>query len=357
MAEQLAPVKINAAFIVKDEWPLLALSVSHALFHYAEKVIIIDTGSHDGTFQGIKTLQEIWPNRIHLFGMETVIFDQVPISNLLLEISASVGADWSILLDADEFLAVTNREIFIENLLHHNEQFSVFAINVLNYIVDESHEDTDLEAFQRIKFLISGENAYSTNNSEYAQQVQRGEKPVQYRKTADKLICKNTDDLFVSLGAHQIVFGDGKDWVQHDSRVASGAILGVKIFHLPHTSAARLQRRLDRKFFDNQKTFSRLNLDEFNELDFLALRKSSTLNSSNMEKWIDSGVVINNDDFSKEILPIVEILRDHWNELAGATYSQEITNLFSAGIELQIVISILRKYHSKAENLWNRTIT
>ena len=60
MTRMNSKVRINAVYVVKYEWPLLAVTISHALTHYADKVLVIDTGSQDGTFQGIKVLQSLW---------------------------------------------------------------------------------------------------------------------------------------------------------------------------------------------------------------------------------------------------------------------------------------------------------
>lgn len=346
------PPTIAALFVVKNEWPLFAMTLSHALTRYANKVIIIDTGSSDGIFSGVKMLQEIWPDRIQMFRCDQEVFDQAPLANLLLEMAKLDGLDWSVLLDADEILSIPSPDALSKFLKELDTHYSALSIPVDNFIVDQTHDDQNLEDFLKISYRIEGENVFGNPDENYAVEVKNGLKPVQNRRTANKILCKNSGDIFVSLGNHQVVFGDGIFWEKHDSRVASSSKVGLKILHLPHTSKTRLKNRLDRTFFDKAKTFSRLNIDTFGGFDFQAFHRSSTLNADNKKNWLQKGVIIEDLAIAKEFEAVANELRSKWDLISNTVFSEDDRDSFTQEIDLKVVSSALRKYHSKSEKLW-----
>jgi len=352
MAEQLAPVKINAAFIVKDEWPLLALSVSHALFHYAEKVIIIDTGSHDGTFQGIKILQSIWGDRIELYRCNQEIYDQTPLTNLLLELSKNSQCEWTMVLDADEFFIHDNYVDFLSKLSQTEENWLAYAIDVINFIVNEGHNELELKAYGEISYRVVGQSKVTCTDTEYIEKVLSGVYPLQLRITPQKILARNSNHIFLSQGNHQVVFGDGVWWEKFDSKVASAANLGGKIYHLPYTSERRIRNRKERSFFDQQKTTARLNWPELQKQSTSDLLLKAVVGDQNRDEWLESNLIIEDDSFNRALRPVIEKIREIWPDLIDAVYSTSTQETFPDALDLRIVSKLIRKYHDRAEKLW-----
>jgi hypothetical protein len=79
-------MKIHGVVIARNEWPLLGLSISHALFYHVDKVFVIDHSSTDDTKNGLAELQKVWPDKIEVFRYEDNLFDQEALTNILLEI-------------------------------------------------------------------------------------------------------------------------------------------------------------------------------------------------------------------------------------------------------------------------------
>jgi hypothetical protein len=94
---------------VRDEWPLVALSASHALLVHVDELYILDHCSSDGTSYGLQKLQELWPGRLHVLTSEVDDFWQEACTSVLIEVSQASASDWLYLLDADEFLHVDDR--------------------------------------------------------------------------------------------------------------------------------------------------------------------------------------------------------------------------------------------------------
>lgn len=353
MNQMNSEVKVNAVYVVKNEWPLLAVSISHALNHYAHKVIIIDTGSEDGIFAGMKVLQTFWKNRIELYRIDQDIFDQAPLTNLLVQASKEDHAEWTMILDADEFFVHENYVEFLERLSQTDRKWSSYAIKVINFIVNEEHEDSNLAAFGKIGHAVVGRNSMSIDNNEYVLQVLSGEIPLQLRITPDKILVRNSSDVFISQGGHQLVFGDGKWWEKHDSSVSSGSFLGGMICHLPHTSERRFISRRKRNFFDQDETTNRLNFGILKSQDITSLRSTAVLSEKNKERWLQSGVIMPNESFAQSIAPVISRLERLWPQLTLAKFSKEAQSSFSDSLDLKIVSKLIRKYHSRAESLWN----
>ena len=353
MNQTNSEVKVNAVYVVKNEWPLLAVSISHALTNYADKVIIIDTGSEDGIFEGIKVLQTFWRNRIELYRCDQEIFDQTPLTNLLVEASKEDQADWTMILDADEFFVHENYGEFLEKLSQTDPKWSSYAIKVINFIVNEEHEDSNLDAFGKIGHSVVGQNSISINDNNYPLRVLSGEIPLQFRTTPDKILVRNSSDVFISQGSHQLVFGDGIWWEKHDSSVSAGIFLGGMICHLPHTSERRLVSRRKRNFFDQQETIHRLNFGNFKSEDTASLRSTAVLSEKNKERWLQSGVIAVDESFAQSIAPVISKLEKIWSQLALAKFSKDAQSSFPDSLDLKIVSQIIRKYHTRAETLWD----
>ena len=345
-------MKVNAVYVVKNEWPLLAVSISHALTHYAEKVLIIDTGSRDGIFEGIQAMQKLWVGRIELFRCNQEIFDQTPLTNMLIEMSSEDQADWTMVLDADEFFVHDNYSEFLAKLSNTEEKWSSYSIPVENYIVEESHSDLILESFNDIQHRVVGESIYASTAQLYAARVSSGEIPLQYRNTPHKLLIRNSSNRFISQGNHQVVFGDGIWWKKYDSSISSGNFLGGKICHLPYTSENRLLARKGRDFFDQQETTFRLSVDEFKKASPSFLRNKAVLTPENREKWLQSGVVVPNNLLSSSLKPMLQKLESIWSALTLSTYNAEVENTFPDALNMTIVSKLIRKYHTRAEQFW-----
>ena len=346
-------IKVAAAFVVKNEWPLLALSVSHALVHYADKVIIIDTGSQDGTFEGIRVLQSFWNNRVKFIRCNQHVFDQTPLTNLLIQISKDEGNDWTFLLDADEFFVHDDYSQLRKKLGDTDFKWSSYAIRVVNFIVDENHDDFALESFARIDYRVTGVSRLLLSDDEYEKDVISGKIPLQFITTPDKIFLRNSSDIFVSQGSHQVVFGDGEWWVKHDSSVASGDSLGGMICHLPITTEKRLVVRKKRRFFDGAKTHSRLNQGQLSTLSPPTLRSRAVLTPNNQHDWLQTGVIVTNVALSQSLEPVIHRIEKIWGQLSLAKFSSEAENFFPDSFDSKTVSNLIRKYHDRTELLWD----
>lgn len=345
--------RINAAFVVKDEWPLIALSVTHALMNYAEKVFIIDTGSTDGIFSGIKLLQEMFPERITMLRCAMPIFDQAPLSNILLSLSEETGADWTFVLDADEFFSAPFPETLQQSFSALPGQFLAMAVPVTNFAPFEDFNEIEICSFLNIRARVNTINASQITDEEFTKGVSEGRFLLQQKMTPFKVMIRNNKESFISQGNHQLFFGDGKYWEKWDSRVGSGMIHGWTILHIPYTSHSRIERRLERQFKDKMKTTYRLSFFEgeasltSNELHSRALaRKDQRVSEDGYIKFeID-------DLFTNSLDSTVRFLQDHWDHFSSLCYSESDEKLYEHNLSIEITSKLIRKFYDKCFALW-----
>ena len=195
-------MKIHGVVVARNEWPLLGLSISHALFYHVDKVFVIDHSSTDDTKNGLAELQKVWPDQIEVFRYEDNLFDQEALTNILLHISNQEKPDWNLIFDADEFLvSPTNKDI--EDLLSNlGEKWNAIAMQLENYIVPLGFVDTRLDDYHLIDHYVTSVN-HVGDRDEFHEQVKRNEKLLR------GLTNLSSDNLATQspVGAHRIGVG------------------------------------------------------------------------------------------------------------------------------------------------------
>lgn len=347
-------LRINAVFVVKDEWPLLALSLTHALINFAHKVIIIDTGSKDGTFSGVRTLQELFPNRIELFRCQQTLFDQAPLSNIGLFLSEIDGADWTIILDADEFLYTPDASQFMKLLASTPDPYIGFALPVVNYAPFKGFDGLELSNFANIKARVKTQSAFHLPDLEFIRLVSQGSMLLQQRSTPNKVLLKNSKESFVSQGNHQLVFGDGIHWVRWDSRVASSTEFNWQILHLPYTDYSRFKQRLSRSFHDGETTTYRLSAFKGKiDVPIEKLFEKALVSAGNESLLEENPNYVLDDTLSLTLASTISTLENLWPTLKTSEYSESVANSYKSELNFEIVSKLVRKFFDKSYSQWN----
>jgi hypothetical protein len=99
-------VKIVGIVQCKNEWGLLAVSISHALMSYASEVYVLDHASDDQSASGLSCLKDLWGDRLHVLHVGNIPFDQAAMINTAIHLMDSSQPTWVHVFDADEFLLV-----------------------------------------------------------------------------------------------------------------------------------------------------------------------------------------------------------------------------------------------------------
>jgi len=167
-------MKIHGIVIARNEWPLLGLSISHALFYHVDKVFVVDHASTDDTRNGLAELQKIWPDRIEVFRYENPVFDQETLNNTFLHISNQENPDWNFIFDADEFLVSPTNKNLKDLLSGIGEKWNAIAIQLENYIVPLGFADTKIDDYKLIDHYVESTN-HIVDRDEFYARVKRNE--------------------------------------------------------------------------------------------------------------------------------------------------------------------------------------
>lgn len=338
-------MKIHGVVIARNEWPLLGLSISHALFYHVDKVFVIDHSSTDDTKNGLAELQKVWPDRIEVFRYEDALFDQEALTNILLHISNQENPDWNIIFDADEFLVSPTKKNIKDHLATLGEKWNAIAVQLENYIVPSGFVDTRLEDYLLIDHYVTSVN-HVGDRDEFHEQVKRNEKLLHEFRVPSKVLLKNNLGDFVDAGQHQLKYGDGKFWELWDTTVAAINKEDWLICHLPYTSLERFKARKDihqriNNNFANKVFAKTITPDEDIKLmwDRLQMRPTDT-----------NPVLVPDFSFSKSFAPLIEKLAPHWEKISCPKHQNVVYRISSEAIEFAVTVA--NKYISKCDQLW-----
>ena len=338
-------MKIHGVVIARNEWPLLGLSISHALFYHVDKVFVIDHSSTDDTKNGLAELQKVWPDRIEVFRYEDALFDQEALTNILLHISNQENPDWNIIFDADEFLVSPTKKSIKDHLVNLGEKWNAIAVQLENYIVPSGFIDTRLEDYLLIDHYVTSIN-HVVDRDEFHEQVKRNEKLLHEFRVPSKVLVKNNSGDFVDAGQHQLKYGDGKFWELWDTTVAAINKEDWLICHLPYTSLKRFKARKD--------VHERINNNFANRV----FAKTITPDEDIAQMWDRlqmhptdiNPVLVPDSSFSKSFAPLVEKLAPHWEKISYPEHQNVVYRISSEVIEF--AVTVVNKYISRCDQLW-----
>lgn len=104
MTDVRAP-RVLALAVVKDDWPMLELAVTHVLLHHADEVVVVDHASCDGTAAGLARMATRWDGRLRILqASQPEFWQEAMVAAALGAVGAAERFDWVYPFDADEFL-------------------------------------------------------------------------------------------------------------------------------------------------------------------------------------------------------------------------------------------------------------
>jgi Glycosyl transferase family 2 len=322
-------MEITGFMTIKNEWPLAAVSISHALINHVDRMYVVDNGSRDGTWQGLKILQEIFPDRLVVIYYESEYYNQKAISHALghLGFNQEKQAHWALSLDADEFLIKNFPETLKEYVESASSKWNSIALAVQNYIPPQGFQDEDLDLYAMIEFVVRSYSGFYKAN-EFDTQARAGKLYWQQHRTETKVIYKMELHKRLGHGAHQIEYGDSIRMQSHDRGTAS--LLQTDLLyvaHLPYTSLKRLSNRTQlrhtEKSGDPSRFFRGDNIDNLTDLlANMSIDKSSQLFSDSLA----TESVVRDNRFSESVKSVIPMLEPRWTELVSAPYVKSESN-------------------------------
>ena len=182
-----------------NEWPLLAVSISHALMYHVDEVYVVNHSSTDGSREGTRRLQALWQGRVHAFDYSDEHFWQEACMSVLLELSKSAAPDWIYVVDADEFMIARRRRISERLCLtKFDSQYSVVRYEVENWISTEDFDESDLACYRLLRYRSVPSLSLDMRIETRVDEIRNGNVNYFDLPFASKALFRNKEALWVS---------------------------------------------------------------------------------------------------------------------------------------------------------------
>ena len=230
--------RVTGVIQCKNEWGILALSITHALIHHVDEVYVLNDSSTDESFQGLQRLQALWPGRLHVFHQNNGIFLQEAQLNTLVLLARQSNPDWLYVFDADEFLLPSPRTSLREILARVPEDCAAIRYNLRNFVCPRNFNERSTGDYSSIHYEGLPDTNLSLKFSERYQAIYEEKLNLFHIPFPSKVIFRNLDSIRVLAGAHDIVHYTGKP-------MRSVSIDSLYTAHLSWLSMDRLKRKAE----------------------------------------------------------------------------------------------------------------
>jgi hypothetical protein len=230
--------KVFGLIQAKNEWPLLALSISHALMHHVDEVYVLNHASTDRSSGGLQHLQELWKDRIHVFSWYNEQYWQEVFANALIMISKTSSPDWLYVFDADEFLITKEFRSLKSILSEVDQEYSAIRYEVQNWISTEDFDEADLNHYRMLQYRSVANLFIEMYPTVYVDEILNGNLNFFDVPFPSKVIFRNDGALWLAAGAHSI----RKPLRTHTRAVSSDEL---RVAHFPLLSRRKLGRKVN----------------------------------------------------------------------------------------------------------------
>jgi hypothetical protein len=232
----------------KNEWPLLALSISHALMYNVDEVYVLNHGSVDQSSEGLQHLQKLWNNRIHIFNWYDERYWQEVFANALIMIGRASSPEWFYVFDADEFL-ITREFRPLKSIVNDvDPKYSSIRYEVQNWISTEGFDETDLNQYRMLRYRSVANSFIEMHPAVYVDEILAGNLNFFDVHFPSKVVFRNDGPLWLEAGAHHM-----RKPIHFQTLTLSADEL--RVAHFPLLSRRKLERKV--------KHGQRLNQDGF----------------------------------------------------------------------------------------------
>lgn len=229
--------RVAGVMVVRDEWPLLAVTVTNLLEHHVDRLTVYDHASTDGTMDGLLRLQRHWGDRLLVRQLGDVPFLQSAIVTTALVEIAFEPFDWVYVCDADEIALVRERPL-AEVLAAVPAHVGLVRYEVENWIAPQRFDTVRVDDLTSVTARACVDPSLAASADRVGDRVARGELNYFSVPFESKVIVRNGRSVWLAPGAH---FAD-------DAMAPDEASLPRDDFvvaHLPLLSEDRLVRRAD----------------------------------------------------------------------------------------------------------------
>ena len=194
--------KIVGIVQCKNEWGLLAVSISHALVNYASEVYVLDHASDDQSASGLSCLKDLWGERLHVLHVGNIPFDQAAMTNTVIHLIDRSQPTWVHVFDADEFLLVQDGFSLAAELDAQAEDVMSLCYPVENHVSTLSFNENRLSDYARLRY--KSEPTKRAIGHLAAEVIEAGDATFFDYPFPSKVLFRYGEGVRLSDGAHQV---------------------------------------------------------------------------------------------------------------------------------------------------------
>jgi hypothetical protein len=197
-------VKIAGIIVAHNEWPLLGISIAHAMENVVDEVWVLDHNSTDETAAGLRRLQNLWGEyRFHIVRANTVGFYQEALTNLMVQMAYSSNPDWIYVFDADEFM-LSDEGTLRSVLMKLPADVAAVRYEVENFVSVSDFNDRLLSDYRRLRYRSVPSLFLDLDHETAIDEIQSGTLSFFDLIFRPKLIFRASQTAWVAAGAHSL---------------------------------------------------------------------------------------------------------------------------------------------------------
>ena len=228
-------MEIHGVVVTRDDWGVLALSISNALNH-VDVVHVLNHGSKDQTTHGLEILKEIWGVRLKVYTAKSdLLFKQSLLTNMVVSLAESEGADWIYVFDSDEFLISKPDFSLKEELAKLSESVVAVRYKISNYISTFDFDKNNLNDYKHLIYKSNPSQPY--DSTDLWDSLYSGELSCYDIDFVPKIIFRANKNLLVSDGAHHLSWIFSGQSVVNTSTIDCAHLMLVSKDILPRKSS------------------------------------------------------------------------------------------------------------------------
>ena len=197
-----AQPRILGYVMARNEWPLLGLSVMHALNSGVDRIVIIDHCSNDATREGLRVLQSFCSDKIVVYRVNDPQYLQEATTALVMALVDADSFDWVYVFDADEFVLLPLEMKLGELLSRVPPNVEAVRYELDQWVTPTDFDDLDITEYSRIRYRAVANNDTKMVGEALADEIEQGRLNFFDLPFPSKVIVRGKWAHALTAGAH-----------------------------------------------------------------------------------------------------------------------------------------------------------
>ena len=164
--------RILGYVMARNEWPLLGLSVMHALNSGIDRVAVIDHCSDDATREGLRALKSFYSDKIFVYRLDDPRYLQEATTALVMALVDADSYDWVYVFDADEFVLSPPEMKLGEMLSRVPLDIDAVRYEIHQWVAPTDFDDLDITEYSRIRYRAVANNFTKLTGAELGDEIE-----------------------------------------------------------------------------------------------------------------------------------------------------------------------------------------